>query len=471
MICIEMFLQMKEEENKIDLNIDNYNVDELLLIYEITELPITREKIIMKTNVFIDKFSKKQDDDMVNFFEKAKERLLRYIDDLTIQKSDEAIIWENKYNTNQLNQPVKIVDENNEPIVGSNITTKTQLFIVLNSEFIVENNSDSTDYLVTLPDTIYDVISLRLYSVSLPYTWYKIDSSYGNNFFYLYTNISTVPYLINIEEGNYNPEQLVDVVSDELRKIKENYGVIYNSINGKTTLLLDNEVSKVVFFGSNGFGNAKMNYNLGWILGYRKKEYINVDYRELVFPISEPQPESEPEPIIDWKIVSESPCVVKGTQYIEIYIDDFQKNRQNTNIINVYQESNTSLETPINYNVDYQRDGTGQVVFASPGITKNQICAINKIEEDREREKDDRTGVSGVSDIFAVCNVPSSANIGDTINLDNPILQTNIRNYLSQVNISKMRVRLLDDKGNNLNLNSNDWTMTIICERQYLNPI
>tara|TARA_Y100000992_G_scaffold302653_2_gene277991 strand:- start:4209 stop:5924 length:1716 start_codon:yes stop_codon:yes gene_type:complete len=488
-------IKPKEE---INLNINDYSIDELLLIYQITELPIKKEDVIQRTEVFIEKFKKSEDENMVNFFNDTQDKLLRYIDDLTIEKSDEAIIWEDKYNSNQLNQPAKIVTKDNEPIIGSNISTKIQLFIVLNSEFIVENNSDSTDYLVTLPDTIYDVISLRLYSVTVPKTWYTIDSSYGNNFFYLYTNESDVPYIIRISEGNYTQQEIVDTVNTKLRSIKDMYSCSINNNTRKTSLTFDTSVKKVTFYERFNFGNAKINYNLGWILGYRESEYENSSYNRNDYveegvnelgdesdnfilteePQMEPEPEPEPEPIpepepgeVEWIIESESPCLVKGTQYLQIYLDDFQKNRQNTNVMNAYQSSDVTLETPIDYNVDYQRDGTGQIIFTTPGITKNKICAINKIEEERDTESPDRTSQIGTSDIFAICNVPSSANIGDIINLDNPILQMNKRDYLSPVILSKMRVRLLDDKGNNLNLNYNDWTMTIICERQYANPV
>jgi hypothetical protein len=46
-------------------------------------------------------------------------------------------------------------------------------------------------------------------------------------------------------------------------------------------------------------------------------------------------------------------------------------------------------------------------------------------------------------------------------------LQDNKRVYFGPVNISRMRVRLLDDKGNNLNLNGADWSLTLLSENLY----
>jgi hypothetical protein len=46
-------------------------------------------------------------------------------------------------------------------------------------------------------------------------------------------------------------------------------------------------------------------------------------------------------------------------------------------------------------------------------------------------------------------------------------LQDNLRTYFGPVNIDRMCVRLLDDKGNVLNMNGSDWCVTLICECLY----
>ena len=46
-------------------------------------------------------------------------------------------------------------------------------------------------------------------------------------------------------------------------------------------------------------------------------------------------------------------------------------------------------------------------------------------------------------------------------------LQTNKREYFGPVNIERLRVRLLDDKGNIVDLNDNDWSFTMVIEQLY----
>ena len=46
-------------------------------------------------------------------------------------------------------------------------------------------------------------------------------------------------------------------------------------------------------------------------------------------------------------------------------------------------------------------------------------------------------------------------------------IQENKRVYFGPVDIDRMAVKLLDDKGNVLNLNGNDWCVTLIAECLY----
>ena len=46
-------------------------------------------------------------------------------------------------------------------------------------------------------------------------------------------------------------------------------------------------------------------------------------------------------------------------------------------------------------------------------------------------------------------------------------LQENKRTYFGPVDIERMRVKLLDDKGNTLNLNGANWSFTLLSENLY----
>jgi hypothetical protein len=73
------------------------------------------------------------------------------------------------------------------------------------------------------------------------------------------------------------------------------------------------------------------------------------------------------------------------------------------------------------------------------------------------------------SDILGIVPVKTSAGVptGSLLVEFSGSLQDNMRTYFGPVNIERMSVKLLDDKGNILNLNGNDWCVTLVCECLY----
>ena len=72
-------------------------------------------------------------------------------------------------------------------------------------------------------------------------------------------------------------------------------------------------------------------------------------------------------------------------------------------------------------------------------------------------------------DILAILPVKTSTTVptGSHIVEFSGSLQSNKRVYFGPVDIDRMAVKLLDDKGNILNLNGSDWCVTLMCECLY----
>jgi hypothetical protein len=86
----------------------------------------------------------------------------------------------------------------------------------------------------------------------------------------------------------------------------------------------------------------------------------------------------------------------------------------------------------------------------------------------REQTMSYRVRAPTSPDIFAMIPIKrSSAKVGDVYVEFGSSLQTNMRVYFGPVNIERMRIRLLDDKGNAINLNGMDWSITLISENLY----
>jgi hypothetical protein len=110
----------------------------------------------------------------------------------------------------------------------------------------------STNYTFNLSEPLTNVVSLSLYSVNIPYTWYTIRRGYGSNFYY-YKGISPGiddglhDYKVSIVPGNYTPsdlqvaiQQSIDGLSSSNKDVNfGNTGITYSSIDSKIRFITD----------------------------------------------------------------------------------------------------------------------------------------------------------------------------------------------------------------------------------------
>ena len=182
-----------------------------------------------------------------------------------------------------------------------------------------------------------------------------------------------------------------------------------------------------------------------------------------------------------------------GSKSFFLVIDDYNQNHLNDGLITITETSSIlSLPTyyrpdlpytiippgPIEINnnlVNYADDvnityrNIPNMLPTSPRIlTQAQIYTINEIMKNREKVISYRTRAPTSSDTFAVIPIKHGGlKMGDAYIEFGGSLQLNQRNYFGPVNIERMRVKLLDDKGNIVNLNGVEWSFVLIAEMLY----
>jgi hypothetical protein len=213
---------------------------------------------------------------------------------------------------------------------------------------------------------------------------------------------------------------------------------------------------------------------------------------------------------------------LNGTKYLILAIDDYNQNHVNNTLVSISQFSNT-LKIPSYYSNDlpytcitpsqqlavleqqggslqqlvsqvtvsslfdrqsknpvnglliagkYEQDytSTQQITTDLPRtLTQAQIYTINQINKNGNNITNYLSKAPTSSDILAVLPVKTSSGVptGSLLVEFSGSLQDNVRTYFGPVNIERMAVKLLDDKGNILNLNGNDWCVTLVCECLY----
>lgn len=556
----------------VDTNVDNYTVSELLTILGL-DIPDTKS-IKKESDILIQRFQSENNPEMVSFFQNIEDKLLQYSKDLEEEDEDGEPVeygpskkqtnnWiDNQYLKQSNNiQNNKITDRkqkidvyNNQHVpmkreqlgvnntfsvevaqdsLNPNLKNVTTRVINIDSQYRQSNsiNNVSTDFTLDLSESILNVISLRLFSYQIPYTWYSFDVQYSNTCFWItFVDDNGNPILlpvtsnqtstqygipISIEPGNYTssssttPNSLTYAIKTALINAGFNASdatVTINQVNYKLTLLLfgltyTNPINQEQYIVSNSTiitffdPTAKLvctntcaqplaiNQSLGWLMGFRvPSETVNINGN-----------------------IGAAVVDLYGPKYLILVVDDYNQNHINNGLIGITEYSNvlklpsyyspdlpytckpaipsgTNLEINSQilqndenagtllmdkYNVTYQN--IQQVLPSAPRtLTQPQIYTINEILKNNGKTSSFKLTSPTTPDTFALIPIKHSGlTTGEVIVEFGGTLQENKRVYFGPVNIERLHVKLLDDKGNLLNLNGADWSITLISENLY----
>jgi len=116
--------------------------------------------------------------------------------------------------------------------------------------------------------------------------------------------------------------------------------------------------------------------------------------------------------------------------------------------------------------------GTGNIPQILPSaprtLTQAQIYTINEIIKNRNKTISFRSKAPTNSDTFAIIPIKyGSMTTGQLYTELSGQFQDNKRVYFGPVDIDRLRITLLDDKGNVVDLHGGDWCVTLISENLY----
>jgi hypothetical protein len=337
--------------------------------------------------------------------------------------------------------------------------------------------TSSTNYTCELSDTLTKVLSMLLYSVQIPNTWYRFSQEQGNTCFKVVYN--SIDYYFNLQAGNYDASSIVIALNDNSNwdPSPKPSGLVwqFNPINSKLSFTTGNLSDTVFYFydmsgsiqcsgGKPCFETMEINKNLGWSLGYRPEMYTNSNKQSQFLSFIKVYPANTTN-------ILESVIDLNGPRYFSIILDDFNKNRQNKGLVNIALIENTKLNLPSYYSGDLTIDCSGNKVQVSSGkykkITQAQSYSINQIIQNRKNNLQ-KTNRLISSDILAILPIDINSNTRtQPYTVFGANLLFNERRYYGPVNINKLKIRLVDDRGNTVNLNGADWNMSLLVNELY----
>jgi hypothetical protein len=288
--------------------------------------------------------------------------------------------------------------------------------------------TESTDFLMTLPTRIPKVISMRVASIEIPLSYYAVSKAQGNNTFVIIVTASPpaikVKRICHLPDGNYEVKfadslhafHIEKAVNDAMRQANVPPEIVYtvDHISGKSVFAGKYGSSPSgaytpfeVHFNVNTDGNedntASLQFRLGWQLGFRTAKYIS--YMENIIGKK------------SWgAIASEGLCFPMGPTYGYLGIKDFN-NSANDYFVGA---------------------------FTSSIFSKDIIARINLVK-----------GIQNEGVYHSADDAGSSTQLNRT------------RNFFGPVDIEKLRISLYDEYGRIIHLNNMDWSFTIAFDCLY----
>lgn len=456
----------------LDLDIKNYSLSDLERFlklknkYTTSDIELRKERIQQQllNSGHVNKRFKR---DLIEFLEKAKELLIsnntNVIDtkpstvpiNYKLDVLDKTVNISTPKEENIIHRPVKeyIYTQPSEYLPGKMNPLNTRIITkCLNIDTRFRSNfynTESSDITIQIPGKLNKVVSMELASIELPASFYNISERYGNNYMHIYLNYKHCSYpdyekscyrKVVIPDGNYTDTDLIDFLNHMVSKpdvpilasttlyIDEN-GNIVNS-NGKSedehghvysykkpSSAIYDVFSFIEFkLDVNQFGSGSRRITVG------TKNTNVVDITEIILDFTKDM-NGEPDNSFDklyrklgWSLGFTKP-LYKGsnfysaesilepaTKYIYLAIDDFNNN-SNSTYVSVFGESMM-----------------GNDVLARISFKNNRCNLITETQYE---------------------------------------ISSEARNYFGPVDITRLKIRLLDEYGRTLQMNRTEYSFCL----------
>ena len=508
-------------KSDIDTNINNYTDDELLDIIGLTQTS-SKSDIQNRINKIIKKYSDNDEQQYVQFFINTEKKLLSEDEDHDQSEDEHEEIsqseeWlQNQFlrqkNQNQDNKitnrqnTVQILDSTTNPIMhrerlGVSNTLPLEIgqdslnptlrqivsrIITIDSKYranIVPYSSDPrditspTNFSCNLSDKLKNVVKLRLNSIYIPRTWYVYDKYLQNIYFWIKESDENIPPIqVKIPEGNYKDISAINTAINTAIHSKDISAVGCSIVNSDHSPHLHFSIESnysIIFYkyglsvdSSNGcVSDLTYATCLGYFLGFRYNTKSNKNTGKI--------PEY-------WEIKESTTAHTTpnllGQQYFNLVIDDYNHNQtNNTSVCIEVTPNKLPLPTYINkvkgdlsanVCVDFTNKSTYVPTFPRK-LTQNQLYSINSIIKDRNEGiyRDPTPINSNVLAVIHLPNIDNNTHAITSVNINSHMVYE--RKYFGPVTIERLKVTLLDDMGNIVNLHGHDWSLTLTAEELY----
>lgn len=267
-------------------------------------------------------------------------------------------------------------------------------------------------------------------------------------------NTTTTPYNSQtIAKGS-----LVSVINNEGEYVKLRLNISKTYTASDFKLVFYDPFSFVqCFTGASSVRNTTWDSTLGWILGFRTS--------------------TEYELVNGTTITGDNVVSVNIYNYFMIVLDDYNHNHMNDGIVTTTQQR-TDLDVPSYANRSTYRcdPATGNVITSSlslngiNSLTQKQTYATQEIINHKKTASASKKYSPGpfTKNVFALIPLNIAQLNNNSIYVEQgSALEIHQRSYFGPVNLQRMTVKLVNDRGETVDLNGANWSFSFICEQLY----
>jgi hypothetical protein len=283
--------------------------------------------------------------------------------------------------------------------------------------------------------------------------------------------------------GEYTRDQLINAINNGLLNTTTQYGSQTIAAGSRLSVISNNgeyvkirmNINKVFtsadyklvfydpfsfvqcFTGASSVRNTTWDSTLGWILGFRELTEYELSTATI--------------------ITGDNVVSVNIYNYFMIVLDDYNHNHMNDGIVTTTQQR-TDIDIPSYANRStYKCDPiTGNVITSSlslnglNNLTQRQTYATQEIINNKKQASASKKYSPGpfTKNVFALIPLNIAQLSNNSIYVEHGVsLEIHQRNYFGPVNLQRMSVKLVNDRGETVDLNGANWSFSFICEQLY----
>ena len=415
--------------------------------------------------------------------------------DISLNLNCYYYLTEQNYDVSFVNTPYSITSTNNV-WYPFNIYSKYDLSTNVAAGYAdisgYQPVNDSITQSITLYDNCNNTLTFSTNNPSAPSETITIDISAGT-----YT---TVPLYAAINRAlSNNPRTYGSYIQSFIQNNQE-YSYLWININRVYTtqnyiLSFYDPVNFVsCYAGATSVQNTTWDSTIGWMLGFRDyTQYFLTPANQttvrtnsgtstyylqssngsyVITPTTSSASQLTTSTVV--QLTGDTSLSTNLYNYFLISLDDFIQNHLNDGLVTITR-SQTSIQIPdYAYSTTQSPDpATGQLVATSTrqansdNVTQNQLYAQNQAIVSQQPTTKEYSPGPFIKDLFGIIPIKPPSNAGDYYTEFGGTLQNQERLYFGPVNIRKMSIQLLTDRGTVVDLNNSNWSFSFVCEQLY----